>query len=68
MTEPRETPLDLVDEKTLPGSSPAPWIGVETALSGRPSLRTVRADFPHTALQSSGFPVGVEIADMGVFQ
>ena len=27
-------------------------IGVGTALSGRPSLRTVRADFPHTALQS----------------
>jgi hypothetical protein len=45
-----------------------PRIGVGTALSGRPSLRTVRAVFPHTALQSSGSLAGVKILDVGVFE
>jgi len=48
-----------------------PWlnkIGVGTALSGRPSLRTVRADFPHSALQLSAPVVGVEIPDVSLFE
>lgn len=43
-------------------------IGVETALSGRPSLRTVRADFPHTALRSLVPILGVKILDVGLFE
>jgi hypothetical protein len=44
------------------------WIGVETALSGRPSLRTVRAVFPHTALQLLVPVLGVEILGVGLFE
>ncbi len=35
---------------------------------GRPSLRTVRADFPHTALRSSARAMRLEKLDVGLFQ
>jgi hypothetical protein len=38
------------------------------AVPDHPSLRTVRADFPHTALQLPVPPVGAEVAGVSLFQ
>jgi hypothetical protein len=42
--------------------------GRESQIVGSPSLRTVRAVFPHTALRSVGSPQGSSKAKMGFSQ